>query len=185
MMTGTMPVVVKELRALFDLAGFLRGTALLAFLLVALVASTWKGLVQSLCIGLTGRMWLIRSSMLLVFTLLIASWPLLFAFARSEAAKFFVWDNLPWIVAGLVCAKLAAAAWIAVRLHAGRVVSDATLVTGAATWLAAVTALYAFLEWLAGAPIFPFYFVAGIAILAMPLARVSGALLAIGWSRHR
>ena len=184
-MTSTTPVVVKELRALFDFAGAFRGTAVLAFPLAALVASTWKGLVQSLCIGLTGRMWLIRSSVLFVFALLVAIWPLLYAFARSEAAKFFVWDNLPWIVAGLVCAKLAAASWIAVRLHAGRIVSDALLVMGATTWLAAVAALYAFLEWLAGAPMYPFYFVAGIAILAIPLARVSGAPLALAGSRHR
>ncbi len=59
------------------------------------------------------------------------------------------------------------------------------LVTSAAMWLAAVAALYAFLEWLAGAPIYPFYFVAGIAILAMPLARVAAAPLALAWSRHR
>jgi hypothetical protein len=184
-MTSTMPVVVEEVHALFDFAGVLRGTVVLALPLAALVASTWKGLVQSLCIGLTGRTWLIRSSVLLVFALLIALWPLAYAFARSEAARFFVWNNLPWIVAGLVCAKLAAASWIAVRLHAGRVVSDSMLVTSAAIWLAAVAALYAFLEWLAGAPIYPFYFVAGIAILAMPLARVSAAPLALAWSRHR
>jgi hypothetical protein len=45
--------------------------------------------------------------------------------------------------------------------------------------------LHGFLEWLAAAPIFPFYFLAGIAILAVPLARVSAAPLALAWSRHR
>jgi hypothetical protein len=184
-MTRAMPIVVERLRAIVDFSGVPHGAAILALPLAALVASTWKGLVQSLCIGLTGRLWLIRTSVLLVFALLVALWPLAYAFGRNEAARFFVWDNLPWIIAGLVCAKLAAASWVAVRLHAGRVVSDSLLVMGAVTWLAAVMALYAFLEWLAGAPIYPFYFVAGIAILFMPLARVSAAPLALAWSRHR
>ena len=184
-MTGTMPVVVERLSALLDFGGVLHGTAFVAFPLTALVASTWKGLVQSLCIGLTGLTWLIRTSVLFVFALLVALWPLAYIFGRSEAARFFVWDNLPWIITGLVCAKLAAASWVAVRLHGDRVVSDRMLVTSAAMWLAAVAALYAFLEWLAGAPIYPFYFVAGIAILAMPLARVAAAPLALAWSRHR
>ena len=184
-MTNTMSVVVEQLRAIVDFSGVPHGIALLAFPLVALVASTWKGLVQSLCIGLTGRLWIIRSSVLVVFALLVALWPLAYVFGRSEAARFFVWDNLPWIVAGLVCAKLAGASWVAVRLYVGRVVTNRMLVIGAATWLAAVVALYAFLEWLAGAPIYAFYFVAGIAILFMPLARVAAAPLALAWSRHR
>jgi hypothetical protein len=184
-MTGMMPVVVERLQAIVDFSGVPHGAAILALPLAALVASTWKGLVQSLCIGLTGRMWLIRTSVLVVFALLVATWPLAHVFARSEAARFFAWDNLPWIIAGLVCAKLAAASWVAVRLHAGGIVSDRMLVTGAALWLAAVVALYAFLEWIAAAPIYPLYFVAGIAILFVPLARVSAAPLALAWSRHR
>jgi len=72
-----------------------------------------------------------------------------------------------------------------VRLHEDRIVSDRALVAGAAAWLAAVVTLYAFLEWFAAAPIFPFYFLAAIAILAIPLTRVSAAPLALAWSRHR
>jgi hypothetical protein len=184
-MSGTMAVVVDKVGGFFEFARPLRAAAVIALLGAALVASTWKNLVQSLCIGLTGRVWLMRSSVLLVFILLVAIGPALSAFSRSEAARFFVWDNLPWIIAGLVCAKLLAAAWIAIRLHEDGVLSDGALMAGAAAWLAAVVVLYGFLEWLAAAPIFPFYFLAGIAILAVPLARVSTAPLALAWSRHR
>jgi hypothetical protein len=184
-MSGRMPVVVEKVDGFFEFAGTLRATALIASLGAALVASTWKNLVQSLCIGLTGHLWLVRSSVLLVCVLLVAIGPVLLAVSRSEAAQFLLWDNLPWIIAALVCTKLFAAAWIAIRLHDDRVLSVGALLAGAATWLAAVVVLYGFLEWLAAAPIFPFYFLAGIAILAVPLARVSAAPLALAWSRHR
>jgi hypothetical protein len=184
-MSGTIAVVVEKVDGFFEFAGPLRAAAVIALLGAALVASTWKNLVQSLCIGLTGRVWLVRSSVLLVCVLLVAIGPVLYGFSRSEAARFFAWDNLPWIIAALVCAKLLAAAWIAIRLHEDGVLSDRALVAGAATWLATVAVLYGLLEWLAAAPIFPFYFLAGIAILAVPLARVSAAPLALAWSRHR
>ena len=184
-MSNTLPVAAERVGAFFQFAGTLRAAAVVTLLSAALVASTWKNLVQSLCIGLSGRLWLMRSSMLLVFALLVAIGPVLYGFSRSEAAAFFVWDNLPWIVATLVCAKLFAAGWIAIRLHDDRVLSDRALVAGATTWLATVVLLYGFLEWLAAAPIFPFYFLAAIAILAVPLARVAAAPLALAWARHR
>jgi hypothetical protein len=183
--SGTMPVVREKVGGFFEFAGPLRASAVVALLAAALLASTWKNLVQSLCVGLTGRLWLVRSSVLLVCALLVAAGPALLAVSRSEAARFFLWDNLPWIIAALVCAKLLAAAWIAIRLHGERILSDRALAAGAATWLATVVVLYGFLEWLAAAPVFPFYFLAGIAILAVPLARVSATPLALARSRHR
>jgi hypothetical protein len=184
-LSGTMPVFAEKVGGFVEFAGPLRAAAVVALLGAALVASTWKSLVQSLCIGLTGHVWLMRSSVLLGCALLVAIGPVLLVVSRSEAIQFFLWDNLPWIIAALVCAKLLAAAWIAIRLHGDRIVGERALVVGAATWLAAVVVLYGFLEWLAAAPISPFYFLAGIAILAVPLARVSAAPLALAWSRHR
>ena len=49
---------------------------------------------------------------------------------------------MPWILAALVCAKVSAASWIAVRLQSSRLLSDRALVMGAASWLVAVLALY-------------------------------------------
>src|SRR5260221_1506237 len=151
--SGTLPVLLEKMGGFFEFAGTLRATAVVALLVAALVASTWKNLVQSLAIGLTGNLWLVRSSVLLVCVLLVAIGPVLLVVSKSETARFFLWDNLPWIIAALVCAKLLAAAWIAIRLHEGRVLGDRALVAGAATWLAAVVGLYGFLEWLAAAPI--------------------------------
>ena len=79
----------------------------------------------------------------------------------------------------------AAAAWVARRLHRGRLLEDRTLVAGAASWLAIVLALWAALLWLAATPLIPAYFLGLVAILAVPLARVSAAPLALAWNRHR
>ena len=64
-LSGRMPVVVERARAGIDVTGTLRGIAVVLFVFAALFASTWKHLVQSLCIGLTGSEWLIKGSVLL------------------------------------------------------------------------------------------------------------------------
>jgi hypothetical protein len=92
---------------------------------------------------------------------------------------------LPWILALLVGVKMSAAAWVAVRLYRTRLLSDRSLVTGAAGWLGAVLLLYGVFEWLLSAPLFPHYLLALLAILAIPLARLSAAPLALAWNRHR
>jgi hypothetical protein len=96
-----------------------------------------------------------------------------------------IWNAFPWILVVLVCLKVSAAAWIAIRLYDSRLLSDRALVTGAACWLVAVIALYGLLEWFVSSPLFPRYFLGAIAILEIPLARVSAAPLALAWNRHR
>ena len=56
---------------------------------------------------------------------------------------------------------------------------------GAAAWLVAVLALYGVLVWLADWPLIARYFLALVAILAIPLARLAAAPLALAWNRHR
>jgi hypothetical protein len=85
----------------------------------------------------------------------------------------------------LVCVKMSAAAWIVTRLYRSRLLSDRTLVTGAVTWSVVVLALYGLLVWLVSTPFFPRYLLALVAILAIPLARLSAAPLALAWNRHR
>ena len=80
---------------------------------------------------------------------------------------------------------MSAATWVATRLFRSRLLTDRALVTGAAWWCVAVLALYAVLVWFLSTPIFPRYVLALVAILAIPLARLSAAPLALAWSRHR
>jgi hypothetical protein len=59
------------------------------------------------------------------------------------------------------------------------------LVAGAALWCVAVLALYSVLVWLLDTPHIPHYVLMLVAILAIPLARLSAAPLALAWNRHR
>ena len=77
------------------------------------------------------------------------------------------------------------AVWIGVRLYDRRLLSDRVLVTGAACWSIAVFALYGVLLWLLESPHIPHYVLMLVAILAIPLARLSAAPLALAWNRHR
>src|SRR5439155_13536725 len=65
LLSGRMPVLIERARAGIEVTGTIRLIACVLFVFAALVGSTWKHLVQSLCIGLTGRDWLIKSSALL------------------------------------------------------------------------------------------------------------------------
>lgn len=184
-LSGRMPVVVERARAGADVTGTIRLIAAVLFVFAALVASTWKHLVQSLCIGLTGREWLIKGSVLIALAALVALGPLADGIIRNRNVQSAIWNGLPWILVALVCLKMIAGAWVAIRLHDSRLLSNRTLVAGAACWLVTVLAVYGVLEWFAASPLVPRYFLGAIAVLSVPLARVSAAPLALAWSRHR
>jgi hypothetical protein len=185
LLSGRMPVVVERARAGAEVTGTIRLIAAVLFVFAALVASTWKHLVQSLCIGLTGRDWLIKGSVFLALAVLVALGPLADGIIRNRNVQSAIWNGLPWMLVALVCLKMIAGSWIAIRLYDSRLLSDRTLALGAACWLVTVLALYGVLEWFAASPLVPRYFLGAIAILQVPLVRVSAAPLALAWSRHR
>jgi hypothetical protein len=185
LLSGRMPMVVERARSGAEVTGTIRLIAAVLFVFAALVASTWKHLVQSLCIGLTGRDWLIKGSVSLALAFLVALGPLADGIIRNRNVQSAIWNGLPWILVVLVVLKMIAGSWVAIRLYGSRLLSDRTLVVGAACWLATVLALYGVLEWFAASPLIPRYFLGAIAILQVPLARVSAAPLALAWNRHR
>jgi len=103
----------------------------------------------------------------------------------SSAVQRALWNELPWILAALALVKMSAAAWIAIRLQGSRLLSGRMLVAGAACWMLTVLALYGVFVWLVDTPLIPHYLLAIVAILSVPLARLSAAPLALAWSRHR
>ncbi len=183
-LSGTSAVLLERWRRLNEVVGTPRAAVALLLILSGCIAATWKQLVQSLYIGLTGRESLIKG---------IAFLALVFLFFVGPIAEWVIdnrhlgelWSALPLIFAVLVGFKMIAATWIVVRLYRSRLVSDRTLVTGAAFWCVAVLALYGVLVWLLGTPHFPHYLLMLLAILAFPLARLSAAPLALAWNRHR
>ena len=183
-LSGTSAVALDRWRRLSEVVGTPRALVLMLLILSGCIASTWKQLVQSLYIGLTGRESLIKGTMFLALVLLFFIGPIAEWIIDSERLGE-LWSALPVIFAVLVIVKMIAGVWIATRLYRNRLLSDRVLVAGAACWCVAVLALYGVLVWLLDTPHFPHYLLMLVAILAIPLARLSAAPLALAWNRHR
>jgi hypothetical protein len=183
--SGGSSAVVTWVRDFAEPFGYARTSVLALVVLAALLASTWKQLVQGLCIGLTGRPWFIKSSVFVRLSLLIVLIPLAeraFTFEGVEAA----WRALPWVLAALVTIKTGAAAVVAVLLFRRRLMADRTLISAAAGWTASVLLTYGILVWLVASPEFvPRYGAALVAILLVPLVRPAAVPLALAWNRGR
>jgi hypothetical protein len=184
-LSGTWPMVIERARRFVEAMGTPRAIVVLLLVFTGLLASTWKQLVQSLYIGLSGREWVIKANAFLLLSILVAIGPVALWIHDSRRVVAALWDAFPWILAVLVAVKMSAGAWVATRLYRSRLLSDRALVSGAACWLVAVLALYGVLVWLVLGPLIPRYFLMLLAILAVPLARVSAAPLALAWNRHR
>ncbi|MDP9206095.1 MAG: hypothetical protein M3P12_11705 [Gemmatimonadota bacterium] len=183
-LSGTSAVVLERWRRVSEVVGTPRAVLLLVLILSGCIASTWKHLVQSLYIGLTGRASLIKGSVFLILGFFFLFGP--FAEWIIDTGRLGqLWSALPLVFAVLVCVKIIAATWIALRLYHSRLLSDRTLVTGAGYWCVAVLALYGVLVWLLDTPHIPHYLLLLVAILAIPLTRLSAAPLALAWNRHR
>ncbi|HEV8125016.1 MAG TPA: hypothetical protein VGP80_12265 [Gemmatimonadales bacterium] len=184
-LSGTWPTVIGWVDWLARVFGTPRAIVILLLVFSSLIVSTWKQLVHSMYIGLTGRVWVIRTSWLFALAFIIMIGPVAQWIIDDRAVAAGVWTALPWILAALVGVKMIAAAWVAQRLYSSRLLSDRMLVTGAAGWMVAVLLLYGLLAWAFFAPLIPRYLLGLVAILAMPLARLSAAPLALAWNRHR
>jgi hypothetical protein len=183
-LSRTSAVVLERWHRVSEIVGTPRTVVVLLLILSACIASTWKHLVQSMYIGLTGRASLIKGSVFLVLGFFFLFGP--FAEWIIESGRLGeLWSALPLVFAILVSLKMIAAAWVAVRLYRARALSDRALLIGATCWTVAVFALYGVLVWLLDTPHIPHYLLLLVAILAIPLARLSAAPLALQWNRHR
>jgi hypothetical protein len=184
-LSSTSPMVIEWKRQLIEAVGTPRAVAIVLLGFSALLAATWKQLVQSLYISMSGREWIIKSSVFLALAFLTVIVPLAHWIVGNRVVMAALWTALPWMAALLVCFKISATAWIAMRLHDNRLLSDRTLLIGTACWDVIVFALYGLLVWLVPTLLVPTYLLALIAVLGVPLVRLSAAPLAFAWNRHR
>jgi len=184
-LSGTWPAVMDRAADTVSIFGAPRAAVLLLLLLAMCVATTWRQLVQNLYVGLTGREWLMKGSAFLALTLLAVLWPVAIWTGNHGGVLAALWNDIAAILAALGLLKLLGASWVAVRLHRSGLLSDRTLVLGAAAWVGVVFALYGLLGWLLSGPLVPRHYLVLIAILAVPLTRLSAAPLALSWNRHR
>jgi len=185
-LSGTWSIVASAITEMVDDMGRARAIAFGLLGLAGVVASTFKQLVQSLCIGLTGLASAVRTSVIVRLAFLIVLFPAVDGIVHHGRALAFFWDEGPWILGLLAFLKIAAASFLIPYLRRGRLLTDQALVVGAASWLVAVLALYCALVWLLFTPpFFPRYLPALAAILLVPLTRLAAAPLALAWNRHR
>lgn len=183
-LSDTSAVIANRAVRFAGVVGAARAVVLGALVLVMLVLTTWRQMVQSLYIGLTGRAGLIKGSALAVLCLVVVIGPLLDWAWESDARAWF-WVALYWTLGIIVAARMAFACWIATRLQRDRLLAERLLVVGAALWLAAVAALYGVLLWLFSTPYVPRFLLLMLATIAVPLVRLSAAPLSLTWNRHR
>src|SRR5205823_2131397 len=132
--SGAAPVVMERVHRLVEVMGMPRAIAIVLMTIAALLASTWKQLVQSLYIGMSGREWVVKASVFVALAFLAVVLPLAVWISSSRRAMAMLWNNFGLIAAVLVCLKLTAAVWIAIRLHDKRLLSGRMLVIGAVCW---------------------------------------------------
>jgi len=184
-LSGTTPFVVDFAHGVIEVFKVPRATAIAVLLLLALLLSTWRQLVQSLYVGMSGREWVVKASVFVTLSVLAVGLPFAGWLLQSRRLIGFLWHGLPWIVGVLACLKLLAAAWVAVRLHGSGLVTNRTLLIGAVCWDVAVFAVYGTLAWILPGLLARGWFLMLIAILMIPLTRLSAAPLALAWNRHR
>ena len=183
--SGTWPMVMERAGRLAELFGTPRAIVVVSLVALGMMAFTWKQCVQGLYIGLIGREWITKTMLIVVLAFVIVIGPAVQYVVDHDSARAMLWNALPAMFATLAACKLIAAALVAARLARSGLLRDRTLVRGAALWTAAVFALYGVLSWLVSGPLVPKYFLMLLAIVAVPLARVSAAPLALAWNRHR
>ncbi|HEV7571172.1 MAG TPA: hypothetical protein VGQ21_06700 [Thermoanaerobaculia bacterium] len=184
-LSGTSPLVIERLHRFVEVVGAPHAAAAVLLVFAALVAATWKQLVQSLYIGMSGREWLVKGSLFLALFFLAVFVPLGHWVITNKGLIALLWNAGGWILAILVCVKLAAAASIAVRLYDRELLTDRALVLGALLWSATVFAVYGILAWTFPEVLMRRYVLVLVTIVAVPLARLSAAPLALAWNRHR
>src|SRR5947208_1294924 len=74
--THTAPIVIGWAHSLVETIGLPRAIAIACVVLFALIASTWKQLVQSLYIGMSGREWIVKASVFVALAVLTIVLPL-------------------------------------------------------------------------------------------------------------
>ncbi len=184
-LSGTWPILAERFDGWVDIGGRPRVVAILLLVVAALMASTWKQLVQGLFVGLSGREWVVKASLFGVLGLLAILIPTGHWILSSKPVMAALWMSAPWILAALVGLKVSAALFTVWHLRGRRLLADRTLVVGAACWDVAVLALYGLLSWIVPTLIIPRAVLALVAILEVPLARLAAAPLALAWNRHR
>jgi hypothetical protein len=162
-----------------------RVAATIGLIIIGPLLLTWRLMVDNLWIGLTGRVWVVRCSLIAcgaILPLAIMAYTRLMEDARWREQ---VLDVLAWAAAAVAGIKLLAAVAIARTLLLRGLMDRAALVKVSALWLAAAGALFILICGTVPPDVLPRSVLASAAVLGVPLVRLLGAPLVLCWNRHR
>lgn len=183
--SGTWTVVDEWRRSFVNVMGPSRALGAAFLGLMFFVAATWKQLVQSLYVGLSGRDWMVKASVFASLSIFAVIVPLAHWAFTDKSVFIALWYAVPWLLAILVCMKTLVLMWVALRLHRTGAISDRTLISCVIVWNILVIGLYLILVWIFPQMLIRSYVLAYVAILEVPLTRIAATPLALAWSRHR
>jgi hypothetical protein len=150
-----------------------------------LLLTTWRRQVESRLLGLTGRDWIGKFSVILGLILFVAG--LMFVSWFANLSQYYPWliDAIPWVLGTLVALKLAFGGAAIYGLRRCHLMTDRTLAIWGAAWLIAFATFFGLLRWLVPISLAPTHTLAMGVILMLPLARFAAMPLALHWNRHR
>ncbi|MCI0358816.1 MAG: hypothetical protein L0211_10075 [Planctomycetaceae bacterium] len=161
-------------------------TALVLLLAVVLpVLLTWKGLAESLWMGLTGRAWLEKAFAFGFATLfgcgiLFGLWVTFYPQVQA-----LLWSLAPWLLGLLLVVKMILAIWVLSSLVRWRLVRITTAGLAIGVWSLVVVVLCLICVWLIPPQLISTSIMLAGVVLGIPFSRIAGAPLALAWNRHR
>jgi hypothetical protein len=162
-----------------------RAIVLGLLILTALVASTWKQLVQGLCIAMSGRDGAVKGIAFATLVALTAAFVALGWILNSRYRMAVAWEAIPWLMVIFVALKLVLVIEV-MRRGAGRgLFTRAQLILGAIVWDVCVFAVYGVLAFVLPEILVRRHILLLVAMLFVPLGRLAATPLAVARNRHR
>ena len=153
--------------------------------LTLLVLFTWKSMVETLWIVLTGRKWVELAFNFALVGLIFVSVGMALWLVFHPELQATALAAVPWLLGSLLALKFAAAALVVYGILHWRLTTPRGVALMIAAWLAVVIALSALAFALLPPELGPATKVIPGIALFIPFARLAGAPLALQWNRHR
>jgi hypothetical protein len=158
----------------------------IAALITLLVVASWLFTVCNLCLGLTGRPWLVNVVGLAPAALMIGGVYAAEGLVSGQTALFSTMAWLAWpVVATLICCKTLLAATSGYFVWRKQLMTPRELAALAAAWMLAVAGVVLLLLYVAPAVRERWLPVCAAVVLVIPIARLLACPLALDWNRHR
>jgi len=177
--------IINIARNVDDALGRPRAIILALLILVILVGSTWKQLVQGFYIAMSGRDWAVKGIAFGTLVLVTIGFLALGWILDSRYRTALALNAIPWMMAAFVALKLVLATWVMQRGAARGLFTRKQLIFGAIAWDVCVFAVYGVLILILPEILVRRYFLLLVAMLVVPFVRLAAAPLAVARNRHR